>query len=311
MRSSVLACGEALLKLALPPAEPLETLHTLRGECAGAELNVAAALAALGTPAAWASALPPGPLGAWVRGHLRLLGVADLALERSGRLGTYYLEDHHPPRPSRVVYDRAGSAFAGLTADDFDETWLDGRAALHLSGIALALGAGPRALGLRLVDEARRRGLRVSFDVNHRRLLLADDRAPEVYGPAIAAADVLFVAERDAGLFGGVPGLRALNPQASIVLTRGARGSEAHLPGGEVLVQDAMPAAGPGRVGRGDAYAGGFLHAWLGGGEVGEALRFATACAALKTTTRGDQLRATEAEVQAVLAAQATDEPRR
>lgn len=309
--ASVLTFGEALLKLALPPAERLEDLTALRAECAGSELNVAAALRALGQPAAWVSALPPGPLGDWARGHVRALGVEDLSLTRAGRLGTFYLEDHHPPRPSRALYDRQGTAFQALTGADLDPTWLVGRAVLHVSGISLALGPGPRALALALLGAARERGLLVSFDVNHRRLLLPDNDAQDTYGPATRQADLIFVAGRDAALLGGGGGLRALNPQAWIVITRGAQGSEAHLPGGEVFTQAAFPTAGPGRVGRGDAFAGGFLHARLGGASPGEALRFAAACAALKTTLPGDQLRVGAADLPAVLAGGETGEPRR
>jgi 2-dehydro-3-deoxygluconokinase len=307
----VLTFGEALLKLSLPPTQRLETLSALSAECAGSELNVAAALRTLGRPAAWVSALPPGPLGSWARAHVRALDVQDFSLERPGRLGTFYLEDHHAPRPSRVVYDRDATAFQALRATDLDPDWLRGRAALHVSGISLALGPGPRALALALIKAARARCVPVSFDVNHRRLLVSDAHAPETYGPALREANVIFVAERDAGLLGDASGLRALNPSATVVITRGERGSEAYLPGGEQLVQPVIPATGPGRVGRGDAYAAGFLHTWLAGEGPVAALRFATACAALKTTLPGDQLRATDAEIRDVLAGSGLGEPRR
>ena len=307
----VLTFGEALLKLALPATQRLETLSSLSAECAGSELNVAAALRTLGRPAAWVSALPPGPLGSWAQAHVRALDVQDFSLERSGRLGTFYLEDHHPPRPSRVVYDRDATAFQALRAADLNPDWLRGCAALHVSGISLVLGPGPRALAMALIEAARVQNIPVSFDVNHRRLLLSDADAPETYGPALREASVIFVAERDAGLFGDIGGLRALNPSATVVVTRGERGSEAFLPGGKQLVQPVILATGPGRVGRGDAYAAGFLHTWLAGDGPAAALRFATVCAALKTTLPGDQLRATDAEIRGVLAGSGLGEPRR
>ncbi len=308
---SVLTFGEALLKLRLPGSQRLENMHTLDAECAGSELNVAAALSSLGRPAAWVSALPPGPLGQWVRAHVRALDVQDLSLERPGRLGTFYLEDHHSPRSSRAVYDRQGTAFQALSAADLDPAWLENRAALHVSGISLALGDGPRGLALALMGQARRLGLPVSFDVNHRRLLLAEAHAPAVYGPALNLVDVFFIAERDAGLFGGLAGVRALNPHALIVMTQGAQGSLAQTAAGETVRQAALSAAGPGRIGRGDAYAAGFLHAHLGGAAPDEALLFASGCAALKTTLPGDQLHAGEADVHAVLREGETGEPRR
>jgi 2-dehydro-3-deoxygluconokinase len=308
--SGVLTYGEALLKLALPPAQRLEGLGTVRAECAGSELNVAAALAALGRPAAWVSALPAGPLGTWVRGQVHALHVTDLSVVREGRLGTFYLEDHHLPRPSRVLYDRAGSAFTQLAAPDFAPAWLAGRAALHLSGISLVLGEGPRALALALLQHAKSAGLLISFDVNHRRLLLPEAEAPAAYRPALEGADLIFVAERDTAMLGGLTALRALNPAALIVQTLGAAGSQLLLPSGETVTQSALPAhlpvQGPGRIGRGDAFAAGFLHAHLNGESPARSLASASACAALKTTTPGDQLQATEAEVWAVLDAEST-----
>ncbi|MFC4427023.1 sugar kinase [Deinococcus navajonensis] len=308
---SVLTFGEALLKLALPTAQRLEHLTALRAECAGSELNVAAALCSLGRPAAWTSALPEGPLGDWARAHVQSLGVTDLSLKRPGRLGTFFLEDHHPPRPSRAVYDRQGTAFQALTVGDLEPAWLADRAAVHVSGISLALGPGPQALAMALMQAARTRQVPVSFDVNHRRLLLPDAAASGTYGPAVRQADLIFAAQRDLPLLGGVAGVQALNPSALLVVTRGAQGSEAYPPGGEAIRQAAFPTAGPGRVGRGDAFAGGFLHAWLGGAPPAEALELAAACAALKTTLPGDQLSATTADLQAVLAGHDNGEPRR
>ncbi|WP_309570258.1 sugar kinase [Deinococcus sp.] len=306
---SVLAFGEVLLKLRLPQGDRLEAMTALHAECAGADLNVAAALRTLGREAAWVSALPPGPLGDWARAHVARLGVQDLTLTRPGRLASYLIEDHHGPRPSRVVYDRDHTAFRALQPSDFDPAWLNRRVLVHTCGISLALGDGPRALALHLLRAARDAGIPVSFDVNHRRLLLSDDQAATVYGEAAALADVVFTAARDAALLGGVTGLRALNPHSLIVVTHGVQGSEAHLPDGEVVRQPALTASGPGRIGRGDAFAGGFLHAWLDGLAPADALRFATACAALKTTIPGDQLHVTPADVQAVLAGHDGAEP--
>ncbi|MFB9991062.1 sugar kinase [Deinococcus oregonensis] len=309
--SGVLTYGETLLKLLLPPAQRLESLGALQAECAGSELNVAAALVTLGRPAAWVSALPAGPLGAWVRGQVRALHVTDLSVVREGRLGTFYLEDHHSPRASRVIYDRAGSAFTHLTAADFDPDWLAGRAALHVSGISLVLGEGPRNLALTLIQQARAAGLLVSVDLNHRRLLLPEAEAPAAYGPALEQADLIFVAQRDTALLGGLDSLRALNPAALLVQTLGAAGSLLLLPTGQTVTQAALPAQGPGRVGRGDAFAAGFLHAHLNGESPARSLAFASACAALKTTLPGDQLQATEAQAWAVLNAASAGEPLR
>ena len=323
MSGPVLTFGEALLRLSPPEHTPLTSADQLQLHIGGAELNVAAALSRLGLPSRFASALPDNPLGERVVRHLLSCGVQPEPLwVQGGRLGSYYLESAAPPRGSRVTYDRAASAFAQLSLSDLTpqrlSLWLSGVRWLHLSGISLAVSEGARQAALHLMAEARARGIPVSFDVNHRRLLLPDAQAAAVYGPALSLAQVVVVAARDLPLLLGqdpaeldvmLTQLRARVPQAALLISQGEQGSLLALPDGRRVHCGIFAAQGPGRVGRGDAFCGAFLAGWLELGErpqeqpteVLEAvLRFATAAAALKTTEPGDALLSSRAEVQAL-----------
>ena len=73
--AQVVTFGEAMLRLSPPHHQRLEQARTFDVWPAGSELNVAIALARLGTPAAWVSVLPRNPLGRLVAAHARASGV--------------------------------------------------------------------------------------------------------------------------------------------------------------------------------------------------------------------------------------------
>ncbi|HUM70631.1 MAG TPA: PfkB family carbohydrate kinase, partial [Chloroflexota bacterium] len=62
-RFDLTTIGEAMLRLSVPAGVRLETARQLDMFPAGAEANVAAALARLGRPCGWVSALPDNALG--------------------------------------------------------------------------------------------------------------------------------------------------------------------------------------------------------------------------------------------------------
>ena len=109
-----IACfGEILLRLAAPHSELLLQTRTFVGHIGGAEANVAVALAQWGHRAWAVSVLPDNPLGHAAAGELRRFGVDTTAAQyRPGRMGLYFLTVGAGHRPSEVLYDREGSAFA-------------------------------------------------------------------------------------------------------------------------------------------------------------------------------------------------------
>ena len=76
------------------------------------------------------------------RNALRKYGVNTDDCPRGGaRLGLYYVEKGASQRPSKVIYDRAGSAIALAEPKDFDwDTIFEGASWFHWTGITPALG---------------------------------------------------------------------------------------------------------------------------------------------------------------------------
>src|SRR5690242_4996343 len=110
-----------MLRLTPPGLQRLEQASALDLWIAGAELNVAVALARLGEPAAWVSRLPDNPLGRRVDAHARATGVhTQIDWAADGRLGLLFVEVGRRPRATASLYDRADSAFAQLDPATFD-----------------------------------------------------------------------------------------------------------------------------------------------------------------------------------------------
>ena len=307
-RFDVTSVGEALLRLSVGKGRRLADVQTLEVAVAGSESNVCAALAALGRRTAWASRLPDDPLGDLVLRRARQWGIGLEAVRTApGRLGTYYIEFGARPVPTRVTYDRAGSAFSKMAPDEVDwQVLLDGRI-VHLTGITAALGAGPRAIVEQAVRRARERDVLVSFDVNYRSLLWSPDEAAGVLRPLLAEADIVLCGLEDAVRVFGLPadgeaaleGLCALTAAEHVVVTLGSDGAIARS-GGSTLRRAAVPVAIVDPIGAGDAFAAGVLDGLLDG-SMERGLEMGVALAALALAQHGDVVTATRRECEDVL----------
>jgi len=307
--AAVVGIGETLIRLTPTAGETLETAAQCAVHVGGAEANVCAALAALGVDTAWISRLPANPLGRRIAETLRGAGVdtEGVLWAPEGSAGVMFLQPGAAPRPAELLYYRRDSAFATIDADAVRWPLLDGARAVHLTGITPALGPRPHALVVRAIAEARRRRALVSFDVNYRATLWPAADARETLTALLDGVDLVFINDRDArGVFGmdGAPetvarSLRERLRCRVLVLTCGSDGAVS-ADGETVARQAAVPAQVVDRIGRGDAFAAGFLYGYLARGTA-EGLRCGVALAALKQTYAGDLCRATVRDLEAVL----------
>jgi fructokinase len=120
---------------------------------------------------------------------------------------------------------------------------------------------------LRLLDQVKAAGRKVSFDPNFRNIM--DERFDATLRYVAERADVIKVSDDDlAGLFrtgdvdGALASLRSFNPSAPIVLTRGAHGAELHH-GNRVWRQASPRIEVVDTVGAGDASVGGLLYSLM------------------------------------------------
>jgi 2-dehydro-3-deoxygluconokinase len=310
-RPSVSTLGEAILRLSVKGGDRLEDASTYEVHVAGAEANVAFALARIGVPCRWTSVLPRNILGRRVASTLSSGGV-DISTVRwvdDARLGMYFVEFAPSPRTTQVVYDRTGSAMANARVADFDWDQVFDATAFHVTGISFALSPSARGVAHHAVTEAHRRGLAVSFDVNYRRQLWDRDDAADTIRSIAPLLKLLICPAGDAAHLFGVEGthrevaekLRSeLGPQF-VVVTDGPTGA-AGAGEGATIQQPAYQVDVVEPIGAGDAFAAGVLWGLLTENSLQEGLERGVAMAALKMTLRGDLFRLGIDEVKALQA---------
>jgi 2-dehydro-3-deoxygluconokinase len=325
-RDGAIVCfGEVLLRLSAPGAELLLQSPHLNVCIGGAEANVAVSLATLGHDAIVFTALPDNALGQAARNELRRYGVDTSRVAFTpGRMGLYFLSPGAGGRAAEVIYDRAASAFADT--DHAKTNWseaLKGAGWLHVSGVTAALGANVAEAAIGAVTEARKLGLTVSFDCNYRAKLWQawNGDAPAILHQVLAQADIVFGNERDIALIlGGSPAsareaaddafetfpnlkLVAATHRVQHSVNHHALAAALHTRDGSAEAAAIELTHIVDRIGAGDAFAGGLIHALRSNMDDASAIRFALGAACIKHTIPGDFCLASAADIDAFLAA--------
>ena len=308
-RLDVTALGEAMIRFSVRPGYRIEDAPRYDVHVAGAEANVAFALARMGVRSAWASVLPRNALAERIATALRSGGVdlSPLAWVDAGRVGTYFVELATPPRPTTVTYDRAGSTMALAGPDSLDWDAVCAARLLHVTGITFGVSPSALALSERAVAEARDRGRLVSLDVNYRGRLWGPDEAGATLRRMAGRIDLLLCKLDDArDLFGCTGGARDVAEQLRdafrverVAVTCGAAPALA-LDGGDVIEVPSYTVQIVDRIGAGDAFAAGVLWGYLDG-SLASGLERGVAMAALKMTVAGDLFTLDRAAVDTLL----------
>lgn len=258
-------------------------------------------------------------LGHAALGELRRHGVDTRAVRLAvGRMGLYFLATGAGHRPSEVLYDRAGSAFALTAEADYDwPALLQGTDWLHLSGVTPALGAHSAAAAIAAVQAAVAQGTRISFDGNFRPTLWAawDGDPAALLRPLLDAADIAFADHRDIDIVLGPDSGPGADSQEQRFARAAGRAFEAFPRLGRIACTTrsqasvdhhalgALMATREGalhriearelpsivdRIGGGDAFAAGVLHGLALGWDDADSLRFGHAAGCLKHALPGD-----------------------
>ena len=196
----VVCFGEIMLRLnpegylRFPQAAKFEASY------GGGEANVTVSLANYGNEAAFVSAVPAHEIGQNAVNALRQYGVDTSMMLRQGpRLGIYFCEKGASQRGSKVVYDRAGSSIALSKRSDYDWNKIfEGATWFHFTGITPALGGELPEICLDAVKAAKEKGLTVSCDLNYRGKLWTREAAGETMGKLMPYVDVCIANEEDA-----------------------------------------------------------------------------------------------------------------
>ena len=227
----VITFGEIMLRLAPPGFQRFSQARSMDLIYGGGEANVAVSLAHFGVPVDFVTRLPQNDLGDACLNFIRNYGVGTDKIVRGGeRLGIYFLETGAVQRPSKVIYDRAGSALATIRPGMVDwRAVFAGADWFHWTGITPAISQGAADTCLEALHVAREMDLTVSCDLNYRSKLWRWGRpANEVMPELVALSDIAVGNEEDAYKVFGI--------QASGVdVTAGQVDATAYLPVCEAL----------------------------------------------------------------------------
>ena len=192
MAKKIITFGEIMLRLAPDGYSRFIQADHFGATYGGGEANVAVSLANFGFDASFVTRLPEHEIGQAAVNALRKFGVDTSHIVRGGdRVGIYFLEKGASQRPSKVIYDRAGSSAATAQKTDFDWNNIFKDAQwFHFTGITPALNDTAAAICLEACQAAKQLGITVSCDFNYRNKLWSKDKAGQVMGELCRYVDV-------------------------------------------------------------------------------------------------------------------------
>ena len=330
----VVTFGELMLRLEPAGYYRFVQVDTMTSTFGGAEANVAVSLANFGMDVSYVTKLPSHEIGQAAVNILRRYGVDTSFIVRGGkRLGIYYNERGASQRPSKCIYDRAGSSIAESSPADFDwKKIFAGCSWFHLTGISPALGGNMPQICLEACRAAKEAGAIVSCDLNYRSKLWSKEDAGKVMKEISAFVDVCIGNEEDAKDVFGIEaentdvnngkinksGYKSVAKQLAdeygfkkVAVTL-RTSINANLNKWAALLYDAEEKEYcfsreydmfiVDRLGGGDSFSAGLIYSFLTGKTTQEAVDFASAASCLKHTVEGDFNMASVEEVEKLAA---------
>ena len=318
MAKKVITFGEIMLRLAPEGYYRFVQADTFGATYGGGEANVAVSLANYGFDAKFVTKLPAHEIGQAAVNSLRKYGVDTSYITRGGdRVGIYFLEKGASQRPSKVIYDRAGSSIATATKEDFNwKEIFEGAEWFHFTGITPALNDEVAAICLEACKAAKENGVTISCDLNYRNKLWSKEKAGEVMGELCKYVDVCIANEEDAA---DVFGIHAANTdvttgtvnhegykdvakqladrfgfsKVAITLRESISANDNNwsamlYDGNDYFFSKKYKMHIVDRVGGGDSFGGGLIAASLNGFDSQATIEFAVAASCLKHSIEGD-----------------------
>jgi len=323
----IVTFGEIMLRLAPEGYLRFEQADKFEASFGGGEANVAVSCAHFGHDSYFITKLPKNALGESAIRNLRQEGVnTEFIIKGGERLGIYFLEKGASQRPSQVIYDRANSSVTSLNKDELNfEDIFAGKDWFHITGITLALNKTLAEISVSAARIAKEKGLKVSCDLNYRSKLWSKESAKEAMSKLMPYIDVLIANEEDAENVFGIKArgtevsLGQMDERSYIDVARQLH-DQFNIPTIAITLRTSISANvniwsamlynlniayfAPNynlhvidRVGGGDSFAAGLIHAMSKDFDSQTIINFATAASALKHSIVGDFNHVSEKEV--------------
>lgn len=318
MAKKVITFGEIMLRLAPEGYYRFVQTESFGASYGGGEANVCVSLANYGLETGFVTKLPKHEIGQSAVNSLRRYGVDTSHIARGGdRVGIYFLEKGASQRPSKVIYDRAGSSIAQAQTSDFNwDEIFEGVDWFHFTGITPALGDNVADICMEALKAAKGKNITVSCDLNYRNKLWSKEKAGQVMGELCRYVDVCIANEEDAGDVFGIKaadtdvttgkvnheGYKDVAKQladrfgfskVAITLRESVSANDNNwaamlYDGSQYYFSKKYQMHIVDRVGGGDSFGGGLIYACLSDYEPSDAIEFAVAASCLKHSIEGD-----------------------
>ncbi|VFH95909.1 carbohydrate kinase, PfkB family [Streptococcus pneumoniae] len=325
--TKILLFGEPLIRISPLDATSIGDHVASSTYFGGSEINIACNLQALGISTKVFTALPANEIGDRFLTFLKQHQIDTSSICRLGdRIGLYYLENGFGCRQSEVFYDRKHTSISQIRPNMLDmDSLFQGISHFHFSGITVAIGQEVRAILLLLLEEAKRRGIVVSMDLNLRTKMISVLEAKYEFSKFARFTDYCFGIDplmiddqnlemfpRDSASLEEVENRMRLLKEAygfkAIFHTlRSSDEQDKNVYQAYALEERfeesvQLKTAVYQRIGSGDAFISGALYQLLHHSSLKTTIDFAVASATLKCTLPGDQLSTSATSIENLLA---------
>ncbi|HGR3552750.1 TPA: sugar kinase [Streptococcus pneumoniae] len=325
--TKILLFGEPLIRISPLDATSIGDHVASSTYFGGSEINIACNLQALGISTKVFTALPANEIGDRFLTFLKQHQIDTSSICRLGdRIGLYYLENGFGCRQSEVFYDRKHTSISQIRPNMLDmDSLFQGISHFHFSGITVAIGQEVRAILLLLLEEAKRRGIVVSMDLNLRTKMISVLEAKYEFSKFARFTDYCFGIDplmiddqnlemfpRDSASLEEVENRMRLLKEAygfkAIFHTlRSSDEQDKNVYQAYALEERfeesvQLKTAVYQRIGSGDAFISGALYQLLHHSSLKTTIDFAVASATLKCTLPGDHLSTSETSIENLLA---------
>lgn len=273
----------------------LDKVKTFSMYLGGSPGNIAVGLNQLGKKVGFIGCVSNDQFGDFIINFFKDRGIDTTQMTRAKhgeRMGLTFTEIKSEMESSILMY-RDKVADLQIAPEDVSENYIAGSKALIVSGLALA-AAPSREACLTAAQHARMHGTKIIFDIDYRPYTWRSKEEIAIYYSLMARLSDVVIGSRDEVNFAELLPEDAETPpdheiaekylswgNKIVVIKHGKRGSVAYTADRHAYKVESYHVKLLKSFGGGDAYASAFVHGLLEGLEVPEALRHATAHAAM------------------------------
>ncbi len=293
MKFDLFTFGESLSVFISTDTDSVLTAHNYERVTAGAEVNVAVALARLGLKSQFFSRFGQDQLGDVMIKDIAAEGVDISTVKRVPFFTGAMVRNPGKDAPVETTYLRKGSAASTIEASDIKDEFISNARWVHTTGITCAISESGANAVAHALARAKSLGVKSSFDLNLRRKLWSDEAAAKTLNPLANNVEFLIGGESEYEVVFGSKDAKAVLKDANdrgckiAVMTNGDQPLRYSINGefGEIIPPK-VKAIDP--VGSGDAFTGGTIAGLLSGMDPLDALRQGSRSGARVASMFGD-----------------------